>query len=264
MMILGSPHRGMTSTAALRVGAALLLLALVSACYPTPGYQVSRQRVTRATHDALFPINSGSHAGVDCNVCHGDYSTFGHFSCIVCHEHDQPSTDPAHTGVVGYAYGPETCYGCHANGGTFSRAQHDTYFPIETGAHAQVACSECHVSGFATFECIQCHDHQCSTMDPAHQGVTSYACASPSCLNCHPRGEAMSRAAHASFFPIEVGNHAAIGCRDCHVVDFASFDCIDCHSHTCAMIASNHGEVGNFVCDSPTCRSCHPTGAVGG
>lgn len=169
---------------------ALIALALAT-CFPTPGYQVERKRVTRETHDALFPINSGAHAGADCDVCHGDYDTFGHFSCINCHEHDQATTDPVHSGMTDYNYGPETCYGCHADGSALGRDEHDSYFPIA------------------------------------------------------------------------IGNHAAIGCRDCHLTDFASYDCVLCHTHTCAVIAPHHTEVANFVCDSPTCRSCHPQGEAG-
>jgi hypothetical protein len=70
-------------------------------------------------HDALFfPIYSGRHQGewtvcADCHVNPNDYNVF---ECIFCHEHNQPDTDPRHTGVPNYQYNSLACYTCHPRG----------------------------------------------------------------------------------------------------------------------------------------------------
>ena len=65
-----------------------------------------------------FPIYSGNHAGkwTSCADCHTNSANYAVFSCITCHQHSQANTDPHHTDVRGYSYGPTTCYTCHANG----------------------------------------------------------------------------------------------------------------------------------------------------
>ncbi len=70
-------------------------------------------------HDAMyFPIYSGKHDGEwnVCTDCHlgGNYSTF---SCIDCHEHDDPvEVGNDHQGVPGYTYSSPACYSCHPTG----------------------------------------------------------------------------------------------------------------------------------------------------
>ena len=68
--------------------------------------------------DMYFPIYSGKHEGEwnQCVECHigGNYNSF---SCIDCHEHDDPA-DMAdkHQGVNGYQYNSPACYNCHPTG----------------------------------------------------------------------------------------------------------------------------------------------------
>lgn len=70
-------------------------------------------------HDALFPIFSGRHRNAwnDCSDCHVNPSNFAAFSCIDCHEHDDP-VDLAgkHDEVGGYVYASPNCYACHPRG----------------------------------------------------------------------------------------------------------------------------------------------------
>jgi hypothetical protein len=70
-------------------------------------------------HDAqYFPIYSGRHEGrwSVCTDCHVNPGNFEVFECIFCHEHNQPDTDPRHTGVPGYQYNSQACYSCHPRG----------------------------------------------------------------------------------------------------------------------------------------------------
>ncbi|GIV30823.1 MAG: hypothetical protein KatS3mg029_0174 [Saprospiraceae bacterium] len=70
-------------------------------------------------HDNMyFPIYSGTHEGEWnlCTDCHigGNYNTF---SCIDCHEHDDPvELEEEHEGVPGYQYNSQACYNCHPTG----------------------------------------------------------------------------------------------------------------------------------------------------
>lgn len=85
-------------------------------CHTTSGFEGA----SFAQHDALyFPITSGRHAGKwsSCSDCHIQPSDFHVFTCLQCHAHDDP-TDLAgkHSGVSGYAYDSDACYGCHPRG----------------------------------------------------------------------------------------------------------------------------------------------------
>ena len=71
-------------------------------------------------HDGMyFPIYSGKHDGewnqcIDCHTTPGNYSLF---SCIDCHEHDDPvQAADDHQGVSGYSYNSQACYNCHPQG----------------------------------------------------------------------------------------------------------------------------------------------------
>ena len=71
-------------------------------------------------HDQqYFPIYSGKHKGEwsQCIDCHTTPGNFAAFSCIDCHEHDNPSQlANDHQGVGGYQYSSPACLNCHPNG----------------------------------------------------------------------------------------------------------------------------------------------------
>ena len=78
-------------------------------------------------HDNLyFPIYSGKHQGEwnNCSDCHTNGSNYAIFSCIDCHEHNQPDMDDEHSGVPGYQYNSIACLECHPDGeaGKFIRS----------------------------------------------------------------------------------------------------------------------------------------------
>src|SRR2546428_6388036 len=138
----------MTSTGA-RLRFCLPLLALL-ACMP--GVSTPGSAVTRANHK--FPITTGPHA-VDCNTCHGSFSSFNQFTCFNCHGHEQPLTDSLHTsltmaagsslpdGGVAYADDSASCLGCHPTGASV---------PF---SHARLSgnCASCHAAT-ATFAAL--------------------------------------------------------------------------------------------------------------
>jgi hypothetical protein len=67
-------------------------------------------------HEALFPINSGPHAGVwgACTDCHTTPGDFSIFDCTPCHS--QSEMDNEHEGEPGYVYESTACYSCHPTG----------------------------------------------------------------------------------------------------------------------------------------------------
>ena len=71
-------------------------------------------------HDAMyFPIYSGKHDEEwnECIDCHTIPGNFGVFSCIDCHEHDDPADMlDKHEGVNGYEYSSPACFACHPTG----------------------------------------------------------------------------------------------------------------------------------------------------
>jgi hypothetical protein len=75
---------------------------------------------TTAARHFLFPVNSGSHAGLGCDTCHGGAPDWATVNCICCHVHSQTATDTSHNtdaGVVaGYQYVSQKCFECHTTG----------------------------------------------------------------------------------------------------------------------------------------------------
>lgn len=73
----------------------------------------------RFDHDAMFPIDSGPHAGrwASCATCHTNPANYSVFTCLSCHPHaDRAGTDDHHSEVAGYAYDSQACFNCHPRG----------------------------------------------------------------------------------------------------------------------------------------------------
>ncbi|RMF21496.1 MAG: hypothetical protein D6765_15530, partial [Bacteroidetes bacterium] len=70
-------------------------------------------------HDnQFFPIFSGKHQGTwnECSECHLG-GNFQSFSCIDCHEHNDPNDlADEHDDVSGYEFSSSACYACHPTG----------------------------------------------------------------------------------------------------------------------------------------------------
>ena len=138
----------------------------------------------------------GAHDIVSCATCHSLPGLELLFSpppssnndCASCHTSDY---EAAHAGS-GF---PSTCIDCHSQttwaGASFD---HDAlYFPIYSGTHRNewTQCADCHTQApatFATFSCIDCHEHTKSRTDSEHNGVQNYVYESLACFSCHPQG----------------------------------------------------------------------------
>ena len=91
-----------------------------------------------------FPL-TGAHTSLQCAQCHVNNNyTLTNTSCVSCHLKDfQGTTNPNHV-AGGFS---QTCETCH-NTAAWQPAQFDhskSGFPL-TGAHATVACAQCHVN----------------------------------------------------------------------------------------------------------------------
>jgi len=148
---------------------------------------------------ATFPIHNnyyvlqGAHTTVDCSNCHigGNYNNTP-TTCFGCHQADyNQTTDPNH--VV--AQFPTDCQLCHSqNAWEPSTFNHDgQYFPIYSGEHQGEwnTCADCHINpgNYNVFSCIDCHEHNQTSMNQEHRGISGYVWNSNACYSCHPNGE---------------------------------------------------------------------------
>ena len=132
---------------------------------------------------AFFPL-TGGHSGLDCSRCHvGGVFTGLSQDCYICHQANYESA-PNHL-ALGF---PHDCTQCHTVGG-FNRTPrfHHTRFPL-VGSH-NTTCDTCHFGGSTSnFNCLVCHFHDQSLMDPAHAAVGGYSYVASACYGCHPNG----------------------------------------------------------------------------
>ena len=85
-------------------------------CHSSVGWRPARV----PDHDVdFFPIYSGTHRGrwTACSDCHVNASAYAQFECVQCHAHNNSAeTASQHSGVAGYTYASQACYGCHPEG----------------------------------------------------------------------------------------------------------------------------------------------------
>jgi predicted CXXCH cytochrome family protein len=220
-----------------------------------------------------FPL-VGAHASVACSACHGDAGRGAarfeglSTSCRGCHADESPH---------GSQFRGEECSSCHGNaswGGTPNFNHARTGFPL-TGAHASIACANCHpgsgprrqFEGVEHASCNSCHED-------AHDGAFGTDCAT-----CHTTAgwQQMSSSFDADRFDHEahtgfalVGAHGLLECGSCHsprddgaiVLTFtgptrgvtfppvAAETCLSCHRdpHDGAFLDAPGG---------PVCDNCH-------
>jgi predicted CXXCH cytochrome family protein len=138
-------------------------------------------------HNATAFALTGAHRTARCQDCHGSpWQNTLASDCYSCHRPAyEGTTNPAHI-AAGF---PTTCTTCHNttawSGATFNH----TWFPITSGRHSGLSCSDCHTvaSNYATFSCTSgCHSQ--SDTNGRHSDVSGYRYDSADCYSCHPRG----------------------------------------------------------------------------
>lgn len=150
-------------------------------CHNTASWQAAHP-------ETAFPIKTGAHTGIACAKCHdaslGSPSKGANTDCVQCHPQSQ--ADPEHDPSSGYAWDgakKNFCLTCHPDGKASGHPE--SPFAIKTGAHAGIACADCHKTSLGSsyksnFDCWTCHtdQHQNPTHDPKL------------CFQCHPSGRA--------------------------------------------------------------------------
>ena len=211
----------------------------------------------------FFPL-TGGHAINNCQECHKtpDYSSTSAL-CISCHQNNYNSTtNPSHT-ALNFS---TNCTDCHSTDPGWKPAEyreHDSKsFPIYSGKHngPWSSCIECHTNpaNYIQYTCIDCHDHNQSSMDNKHGDVQGYAYNSPACFACHPTGSAEGTFNHStSPFPL-TGAHSSTECIKCHANGYIGTSpvCYSCHTQNFVQSTNpNHAAI-----NIPTyCGTCHTT-----
>ncbi len=216
---------------------------------------------TFAAHNNFYPL-TGAHATTKCNECHkgGNFEKTPN-DCNSCHNTDyKATTAPNH---VTFKFSTD-CVSCHTTNPNWSPATfaaHNDFYPL-TGAHAKLACSECHKAGNYTNtpkDCNSCHKTAFNAAkSPNHTALGL----STDCASCHTTnpGWRPSTFNHNSFYPL-TGAHNTIAndCAKCHKsgnIKNTPTDCNSCHNTVFnAAKSPNHAALGL----STDCASCHTT-----
>ncbi|MHB0876081.1 MAG: hypothetical protein ACYC5O_08560 [Anaerolineae bacterium] len=196
----------------------------------------------RFDHNLLAYPLLGKHADVPCADCHTDVRDLPGFTrastaCVSCHE--AANKHPPSFGT--------DCALCHNTEGWPTEIfDHDLSSFTLTGAHVNVACTQCHVNN--TFrgtpqDCASCHIE-----DDAHSLMLGTDCA-----RCHTTTDWKQAAfEHGQTHFQLAGKHLQVPCTDCHVNNiFAGtpITCVGCH-------AQDDVHSGSFGSD---CALCHGT-----
>ncbi len=228
-----------------------------ASCHDTRRWD-ARDDLFRAHNRTLFPLFAG-HARVDCDACHGGQPPTQYSrtptECMACHHEDfRAATDPPHRGFS------TDCLQCHVSvtqGWSAPGFRHTSRFTL-SGAHAGIACADCHRNGYqgTSADCYSCHREDFeSTRDPNHV-ASGFPTA---CQACHGNnsweGAVFDHA--LSGFPL-TGSHRSLDCEQCHQSGFSGTqsDCVACHRSDYERTRDpNHVQAG-----FPTrCENCHNT-----
>jgi hypothetical protein len=228
-------------------------------CHTTnPGWKPAEY----TQHDAKsFPIYSGKHNGEwsACSDCHTNPASYTQFTCIDCHEHNQPDMNGEHNDVQGYAYNSPACFSCHPRGDAEGSFNHSlSSFPL-IGAHSSIECIKCHTNGYAGTSgvCYSCHAETYNqSTNPNH--ITSNF--PTTCETCHSQvGWSPSTFDHNNSYPL-TGAHATIAgnCFACHQGSYVNTPntCDGCHMPNYNTSLNPNHAAGNYP---TTCNTCHTT-----
>lgn len=199
---------------------------------------------------------TGKHTTVPCAQCHTTGYTGTSEVCESCHLDDyNAATNPNHAAPNF----PKVCDECHTTTAwrpsTFNHDQQ--YFPIYSGEHRNEwnnNCLTCHTvpGNFTSFSCINCHEHNQTSMAQEHQGVANYQWNSQRCFDCHPDGESRPAKKNDHGAYLISGKHASVTCNECHTGNNSQPQCLNCHQEE-FTIAHKLQRVNT------NCWECHTT-----
>jgi hypothetical protein len=204
-----------------------------------------------------FPL-VGAHAATGCFRCHPG-AEVGNFDrtpieCVSCHADDLARALVPDHQANGYV---DDCQRCHIPTSWTGAGFNHGFFPL-TGAHASVACTQCHAGGVyagTPRDCASCHlaDYN-GTSDPDHAAAGFPT----TCQDCHTTASWSGAGFNHATFPL-TGAHASAACTQCHaggVYAGTPRDCASCH------LADYNGtnDPDHAAAGFPTsCEACHGT-----
>ncbi len=211
---------------------------------------------TFAPHNNYYVI-AGAHVTIanDCAVCHqGNYVNSPN-TCYGCHAANfNATTNPNHV-TSQFA---TTCQTCHSQTAWVpSTFNHNTTYPL-TGAHTTVACSLCHVGGYANTPntCVGCHQGNFnSSTNPNHAGIGIPT----TCATCHTTNPGWTPATfpiHNNYYVL-AGAHVSKPCADCHNGNYTGSTpstCAGCHMTNYNQTTNPNHASAQFP---TTCADCH-------
>jgi len=188
-----------------------------------------------------------------CADCHpASILTFKQAVCVRCHR----DLDAAFMDRHETTYGRD-CLPCHDGTGRDGADFDHSAVPFKlTGAHAKVACGDCHTAarsrdGIARTpqDCYACH-----AADDEHDGAYGKRCE-----DCHS-AEAWDQVTFDhEVFPLDHGSEERkASCETCHPASTGSYTCYGCHEHTEANVLGEHE--GQGLAELAACIRCHPGG----
>ena len=210
------------------------------------GTGCSTCHTTNAWLPSTFDHNSssfkltGAHVQTPCASCHINGVFKGTpTNCYACH-----AKNDKHNGQLG-----TSCNACHTtNAWLPATFNHNTSsFPL-TGAHVNVACSNCHANGVYKGTPTNCY--ACHAKNDHHNGQFGTNCGS-----CHSTKAWLPATFNhnTSSFPL-TGAHVNVACSSCHangVYKGTPTNCYACH----AKNDKHNGQYGT------NCSQCHSTNA---
>lgn len=246
------------------------------ACHTAQGWRPST--FTETTHQSTAYPLTGRHAGVSCGKCHSPAGPEANYypsfqKCLDCHH------DP-HGGQFAAPPHANRCEDCHDVKGfhpaLYTLSQHQSSAFVLKGAHAAVACQDCHRKEaapagadrqfhFANQSCEGCHRDPHNGEFPAAM-KTNLKKGQDLCESCHvvKSWQELKPFDHLTTGYRLDGAHAVLRCVDCHrpsspdqpqrEVHFktAPDRCEGCHEDIHAG-QFRHGS------DSTDCAACHVT-----
>jgi hypothetical protein len=202
---------------------------------------------------------TGAHATLPCTACHAN-NVFANTpaTCYGCHQPDFAGTTNPNHAAAGF---PTDCSLCHSTSAWLpSTFNHTSVFPL-TGAHATLACAQCHTNNnYSTLPttCYGCHQTDWNgTTNPSH----SAAGFPTTCDTCHTTTDwtnvNFNHAVYANY-PL-TGAHATLTCTQCHTNNNYSNTptaCYSCHQADFAGTTNPNHVSSGFPTD---CSLCHTT-----
>jgi hypothetical protein len=195
---------------------------------------------TTFNHD-LFPFTlTGQHINVACTSCHANLLFNGTpTDCNSCHASKNP-----HSALLG-----ANCGSCHTTSGWLPATfDHNLAAFKLTGAHVQVACTNCHASNVYKGTPATCN--ACHAQNDHHNGQFGTDCGA-----CHTTSAWLPATFDHNLAAFQLtGAHSNVACSSCHVNNVykgTPTNCYACH-------AANDHHNGQYGTD---CGACHATSA---